>query len=132
MFGGLSIISSLIRTLPSAQESHLFNLPYLSHVQARGLYRRYGITPIPKEIYRFSSTRVNTKENSALEKAESDCHRKIPATAAFRKTFIPMGKRLYYLTIVRVSESIKQGFPKRRRNQRFYRPRGLRSGDPFP
>ena len=37
------------RTLPSAQESHLFGACRRSRANAMAYYRRYGISPIPKE-----------------------------------------------------------------------------------
>ena len=39
-------LSSLIRTLPSAQESHLFG-----SFEFAGFHRRYGISPFPKDLF---------------------------------------------------------------------------------
>ena len=43
---GISTLSSLIRTVPSAQESHLFG-----SFEFAGFHRRYGIAPFPKDTF---------------------------------------------------------------------------------
>ncbi len=53
MFGGLSIISSLIRTLPSAQESHLFGTP--CSVCSRALPPVWNLT-IPRSFGQLNAT----------------------------------------------------------------------------